>query len=113
METINWTPIIIVALLAVVAIVFALRYRGGGKATLRGPFGASLEAEGSNPTPQPEPPPRPGVNVADARSQGGGILAEDRTGRGANVERVEVQGDILASSEAPPDPDPKPTPPAS
>lgn len=45
----------------------------------------------------------PGVNIQDAKS-GGGILAEDKTGQGVNIERVETKGDILASSEMPPAP---------
>jgi hypothetical protein len=40
----------------------------------------------------------PGVRIRDAKSRGGGLVAEDRTGRGADVQQVETQGDIRVSS---------------
>ncbi|RIK33949.1 MAG: hypothetical protein DCC55_33980 [Chloroflexi bacterium] len=94
METINWTPIIIVALLVVVAIVFALRYRGGGKATLRGPFGTSVEAEGRNPA-----PPRPGSATVEDAQSGGNVRATATTGGDAAVRRAKAKGDIEASTD--------------
>lgn len=93
--------IVIIALFALVAVAAFLLYRRAD-VRIKGPWGTGLDVKGSN----EDPDPRPGVNIEDAKSHGGGLLAEDKTGRGAHVSGVEVQDDILASSEAP-DTDPK------
>jgi len=93
----NTLLLLIILIFAVVVVVAFLIFRQRGKAEIRGPLGTSLKLDVSN---QPAAPP-PGVNVKGARSHAGGLLAEDKTGRGANVEQVEVQGDILVSSQSP------------
>ena len=94
---------VVVALFALVVVGGFLVFRSRSRVDIKTPFG-SLNVEQSN-----EPPAtQPGVVVEDAISRGGGVLAEDRTGKGAAVRRVEAQGDVLASSERPEDrPDPK------
>jgi len=108
--------VIIVVIFAVVALVAIWRYRHrigidiqAGPAKL-GVQGESDPAPGKNPAEgQPVTPTnapvsdKPGVNIQDAKA-GGGILAEDKTGKGVNIERVETKDDILASSETPPAP---------
>ncbi len=105
--------IIIVVIFAIVVLAALWRYRRQGEASIE-VGGARVHVKGENdPTPAKagaEPSAQvaggssqPGVNVRDAKS-GGGIMAEDKTGRGVNIERVETEDDILASSENPPDP---------
>ena len=108
--------VIIVVIFAIVTLASMARYRRRGEAQIE-VGGAKVTVKGENePTPNktaaspqvaaPAPssvPDRPGVNISDAKS-GGGILAEDKIGKGVNIERVETQKDILASSENPPAP---------
>jgi len=102
------SAIIIIALFAIVIVAAFLVFRQRGRVNIRGPFDTGLELDASN-----EPtPPSPGVRVRDATSEGGGLLAEDGTGRGADVEKVKVKDDILVSSSPPPSADPKAKPPA-
>ncbi len=100
----NTLLLIVVLVFAVIVIASFLIFRQRGKAEIHGPFGTSLKLNASNDR-QILPP---AVNVQDARSSEGGLLAEDKTGRGVNVARVDVKKDILASSESPAEkPDPK------
>ena len=79
------------------AVVLVFRQRG--RFRVKGPFGTELDVDASNePTPAPS---APGVKVEDAKAKKGGLMAEDRTGRGAEVRNVEVQDDILVSSTPP------------
>ena len=108
--------VIIVVIFAVVALVAIWRYRrrigidiqaGPAKLGVQGrasPRRARPRRKVSQFEPASVPAAdKPGVNITDAKS-GGGILAEDKTGKGVNVERVETKDDILASSETPPAP---------
>lgn len=108
--------VIIIVILAVVALAAIWRYRGRidlslqtGKTglTVKGendPTSGKASASGQPSVASSAPAAaKPGVNISDAKS-GGGILAEDKTGQGVNIERVETQKDILASSETPPAP---------
>jgi hypothetical protein len=70
-------------------------YRQRANVRIRGPLGTGLDIEGQNPEPQQ---PKPSVNIEDATSRGGGIVADDQVGEGVNIRRVDVQDDILASS---------------
>jgi hypothetical protein len=117
-EIMNGTTalVVIVVIFAIIALAWMARYRRRGEAQIE-VGSAKVTVKGENePTPDKTAAPpqvtalaassvsdRPGVNVTDAKS-GGGILAEDKTGRGVNVERVETKDDILASSETPPAP---------
>lgn len=61
----------------------------------------SLHVESSN----EETPGKPGVVIEDATSHGGGILAE--ADKGVEIRRVDVQDDIIATSNSGDTPDPK------
>ncbi len=80
METSTLILLLSLALLLIGVLVFAYRRR---------------------PSPPAEPPP--GVAIRDAASSHGGLTAVDQTGRGSQVERVDVQDDIHASSSLPSD----------
>ena len=96
--------VIIIAIFALVVVGAFFVYRQRAKVKIKGPAGLGVEIDASN---QPEPP-TPAVRVKDAKSEAGGLLADDQTGRGADVESVEVHDDILVSSTPPQeDPDPK------
>lgn len=68
-------------------------------------FGTSVEVEGSN----EQPASNLGVTVSGAKSHAGGLRAEDRTGRGANVKDVETYGDIQVTSDPTQKPNPRPS----
>jgi len=89
--------VVVVAIFAlvVVAILLVFRQRASGK--IQGPLGTGLEWDAAN----APPPTTPAVKVKKVESRGGGLLAEDRTGRGVDLKDVKVQDDILASSEPP------------
>jgi hypothetical protein len=94
--------VIIIALFAVIVVAAFLVYRSRARVHITGPAGTSLDINATN-----DPvPPTPAVVVKDAKSSAGGLVAEDNTGRGVNVEKVEVKDDILATS-TPPKQDPK------
>lgn len=102
--------IVIVVIFAIVALAALLRYRRKGEASIEvGGAKVSVKGENEPASAQTAAKPsaqaasgsaQPGVNVRDATS-GGGLLAEDKTGKGVNIERVETKDDILASSENP------------
>jgi len=98
------TTVLIIAIFALIIIAAFFVFRQRARVGIKGPFGTGLKLDASN-----DPlPPTPGVKVETARSRGGGLMADDQTGRGAEVKDVEVQDDILVTS-APPrkDTDPK------
>ena len=84
------TTIAIVAILALLVVGAMLLYRRQIRVSIRGLF--DMQASNESPV------NTPAVSVEDAISRGGGIVADDHTGRGAAVRRVDVQDDILASS---------------
>lgn len=103
--------VIVVALFALIAVAYLFVFRRQGKMNIDTPLG-KLNIEGSNEeSSQPAQPvaePQPGVSAKEIKSRSGGLLAEDRTGRGAVAEDVEVETDVLISSENPGEkPDPK------
>jgi hypothetical protein len=83
-------------ILGFVGVVFAVRYRGKGKLTVKSAFG-SLKAEGENP-PLPSSVAA-GVKVKDADA-GGNLRARSEGGGGVELEKVKVKGDITATSSA-------------
>ena len=113
------TTALIVIVLIFGAIILAViwRYRHRIQASID-VGGASMSVSGENapepaaPTDQPPAPAaepassQPGVRVSDVESSEGGVLADDKTGKGAVVERAKTKDDIIATS-SPPDPDPK------
>ncbi len=46
--------------------------------------------------------PTPAVHITDAKSRSGGLRAEDTTGRGVHLERIETETDIHVTSSPPP-----------
>ena len=101
------TAIVIIAILACIVVAAFLVYRIRAKVSLKGPAGIGLEIDASNQPAAAPTPSQPGVHIEDATSKKGGILAEDQTGKGAVVKRVEVQDDIIATSTLPKDTPPK------
>ena len=91
------TAIILIAVLACIAVAAFLFYRQRCRMEIKGPLNTSLKLDASN-----EPSaPTPAVKVEGAKSRAGGLVAQDRTGRGAEVKDVEVQEDIRVSSTPP------------
>ena len=98
--------VVVVFALIIVAIVIAFRKRI--PAIIKGPMGTRLDVSATN-----EPtPPRPAVSIRRSTSRSGGALADDHTGRGAEIDHVQAEGDLLASSTPPQDGGPKAGPPA-
>lgn len=94
--------VLAVVVFALVAVFAFVVYKRRAKVSIKGPLGTELNIDAEN-----EPSgPAPGVKIEDAKSRSGGLTAEDRTGRGADVKRVEVERDIKVTS-APPPSDPK------
>jgi hypothetical protein len=86
--------ILIIVFFTLIFIVAFFIYRRKSKIEINGPFGTGFKINGSN----HHAPPQPAVNIKNAKSRMGGVLAEDNTGRGVQIEQVEVHGDIQASS---------------
>ncbi len=87
----------IVGIFALVIIAALLVYRHRGSFGITMPGGTGVTFTGENPSPAAAP----GVRIADATSRKGGLTATDETGRGADVQRVDVEGDMRASSSPP------------
>lgn len=79
------STILVIAVFAVVIIVVAVAFRQRIRATIKGPGDTGLEIDASNPL------LRPGVKIEDAQSRRGGLHAQDDTGRGADVRKIEVE----------------------
>lgn len=79
---------------AVVAIVAFIRYRRQGSADFKGPFGLRLRVKGEDTTDVQ----KPGIRAKDITSHEGGLLAEETTGAGIDLERVDVKTDVKLSS---------------
>ena len=88
---------IVVAIFAIVIVAVVLVFRQRISAKIKGPGNTGLELDASNPTLQP------GVQVKDAASRSGGLTATDETGRGADVEKIDVDKDINVTSRPPPE----------
>jgi hypothetical protein len=98
--------VIVFALIIIAGFVVYPRIR----ANIKGPLGTGLEING---TPNETPPNQAAIKAEDVTSHKGGLLADDRTGRGVDVSRVEVEDDVLLSSAPPQAPtNPKADPPA-
>ena len=111
----NSTLLIALGIIALVAIVYAVRYGGSGKTKVSGPFGMSVEAEGKNiqksakPSPKstPEKPPafttfNPTDVAIDLKNvKAGGNVKTDAEGK-IKADGVEAGKDFTASSKQPP-----------
>jgi hypothetical protein len=99
---------VIVALIFAGVVVYAITRYGQTKSEVTTPLG-SFKIEGSNPkdeTARVVSPPTGGVRVKDA-DVGGDATLRDRTGKGADVERIKTHGDLDVTSENLQDPGPK------
>lgn len=83
-----------IAVLSLIVIVALFRYRRGVRARISGPLGTQLELDASDDSGR-------GVHIEDAKSKKGRILAQDGSGQGTTVKRVEAQNDIIATSSLP------------
>jgi len=92
------TIIIVVALFVIAIVAFLIVFRSKGSIKFKGPFGTKLNATGSN---EPDKPTPPGAVIEHASSRRGGARAEDHTGRGARISDVDVEDDIVATSDGP------------
>ena len=81
-------------ILGIVGVVFAVRYRGKGKLTVKSAFG-SLKAEGENPPLASSVATGVKVKEADA---GGNLRARSEGVGGVDLEKVKARGDITATS---------------
>ena len=81
-------------ILGIVGMLFAVRYRGKGKLTVKSAFG-SLKAEGENPPLASSVATGVKVKEADA---GGNLRARSEGVGGVDLEKVKARGDITATS---------------
>ncbi len=93
MDTVTAT-IIIIAFFALIVVASFLVFRQRSSIKIKGPSNTGLELDASN-----DPiPPRPGIDAENIKSRKGGVVADDRTGRGVKVKEIEVEDDVLLSS---------------
>lgn len=79
--------VVIVAVLALVAIIGFVRFKQNAKVKIKGPGNTSMDFDATN-------APQPAIHAHDLKSRKGGFTAQDETGRGADVEKVDVEKDI-------------------
>lgn len=100
--------IVIVVIFAIIVLAALLRYRRKGEASIE-VGGAKVSVKGEN---EPQKPKQgqgspsaggaaPGASLEDGTSHKGGILIEDKTGKGAAGKRLEANDDIIVSSSPP------------
>ena len=97
------TTIVVVALVALIIVAIVIAFRQNISVIIRGLLGMEIEVSGANPAPAT----RPGVSVKGAISREGGLLADDKTGRGVDLDTIDTKDDIIASSESPNSTSPK------
>jgi hypothetical protein len=91
--------VLVIVLFALVIVAVVQVFRQKIKAKVKGPAGMSLEVDASNAPPVPVA----AVRVEDIKSRSGGLVAEDATGRGVDVKKVEVERDVRVTSSPPKD----------
>jgi hypothetical protein len=89
-------PILVIIIFALVLIAAFVIYPRI-KASIKGPFNTGLEVDGS---PDESSAPQPAIKAEDIKSHEGGMVADDRTGKGLDVKRVETRDDVLLSSSS-------------
>jgi hypothetical protein len=88
--------VIVAAIFGLVILGFFMVFRARGQAKIKGPFNTQLEVRGENQKLNIDT--KPGVSVQDAVSRSGKLVAADETGRGTSVKKVDIFGDIEATS---------------
>jgi hypothetical protein len=88
--------VLVVVIFALIVIFSFVVYQQRGEAEIK-IFGISLKIKGSNET----PPAKPAISAKDITSREGGLIANDGTGNGIEVEKVNVKDDVLLSSNKP------------
>jgi len=91
---INIAVVVVVIIFAVVIVIAFALYKGKGSASISGPFGMIFSIKGEN----SENSPTPGIRGREIASREGGVLMEETTGQGIDVERVNAKDDVLLSS---------------
>lgn len=86
--------VIIIALFAIMVVASFLVFRKSIKAKINVPLGMKLDLDASNQAAET----KPAIEISDAESSKGGILAEDNQGGGVEIKRVKVADDIIATS---------------
>ena len=88
--------VLVAALVAVVAITFAVVYRGGGNVNVELPGGGSIGIGGKAQEVQ-----APGAIVGEDLNAAGAINAAGETGGDVQVRRADAGGDINLSTQNP------------
>jgi hypothetical protein len=94
MNSTSITIVLVIAIFALIVVATFLVFRKRGKVKINAPLGLGLEVDASNQTTEK----KPAIQISDAESTGGGILAEDNQGNGVEINRVKVADDIIATS---------------
>jgi hypothetical protein len=92
---INLLYLLIIIIFTVIILFAFWRYRDGGSAEVQGPLGTRMKVSGKG-----KNNPAEGINITDATARKGGLYTDDETGR-VNVQRVDVQDDIMVTSKKP------------
>lgn len=89
------TMIVVVAsIFAIIAVAGFFYYRQSGATEIKLPFAMSIKVSGSNAKSQS----KSGISAKEINSREGGFLAEESTGQGIEIEKVDVKDDVLLSS---------------
>lgn len=83
----------ITVVLALVAFAAFLLFRERAKVRIKGFGNTAIDIDASN-------TPTPAIQAEGLTSRRGGLVAEDNTGRGAQVKHVEVENDIRITSSS-------------
>jgi hypothetical protein len=94
MNSSSITIVLVIAIFALIVVASFLVFRKQGKVRINAPLDLKLEIDASNKTTEK----KPSIQINDAESSGGGILAEDNQGLGVEINRVKVADDIIATS---------------
>ena len=86
--------ILIVALFAIIIVSGFLVFRKSVKAKINVPLGMKMKLDASNQITKK----KPAIRISEAEISEVGILAEDNHGRGVEINKVNVEDDIIATS---------------
>ncbi len=95
------TLVVVIGLLALIVVGLSIRFRQNIKIMFQA-FNLKFQASGANPQKE-----RYGIRARDITSIGGGAFFDDSTGKGVDVEKIQVEDDILISSSGKDDTIPK------